>query len=711
MTSERRNSLFGAAAIFVAAFFVYWPALNGSFLWDDNLDITENLALRDLAGLWRIWFAPPTLDYYPLKFTVQWVQWQLWGTHVLGYHVTNVVLHALGALLLWRVFARLGLRYAWLGALIFTVHPLAVESVAWIAELKNTLSLPPLLIALLAWLDFDEHGAPRDYRRALAWFLVAMLCKTSVVMFPITLVLYTWWKHGRIHWNDTRRLAPFFAISLVLGLVTIWLQFGRALGGESLPLGGPLDRVALAGASLAFYTVKSLWPAGLLPIYPQWRIDPTAWWQLAPWVVLVVVAIVAWRARQTWGRHVGFGLGWFVLHLVPFLGFVPISFMRFTWVMDHLAYVALPGLIALALAGLQFFRASQAITAGGSILAVLLAFLAQRHATTYRDAKTFWSHTIAHHPDAWIARNNLGLALAETGDFAGAVREYEQALRLNPTYFEAKMNLGNALRQLGQAEAGLAELRAALKLKPNVALAHYNLGIALVALERHAEAYASFDRSLELNPGNADALDSRGELLRRAGRHEEAQRDFAAALHRDTRHFYAHNHLAISLGATGKTQEALAHFEAALKLKPDYAEARNNYATALVASGRTADAVKEFERIVATHPDFHEARLNFALVLSQVKRTDEAIAQFETVIRAQPNSLRAIYNLGLAYASQGRHDQAIDQFERALTLDGSFAAIHAGLAHSLAARGRTADARMRYAHARALDPTLPARTF
>lgn len=701
----------GTLALLFAAFLVYWPALHGAFLWDDTLDLTENLALRDLRGLWRLWFAPPTLDYYPIKFTVQWVQWQLWGEHVLGYHVTNVLLHALGGVLLARVFTRLGLRFAWLGALLFVVHPLAVESVAWIAELKNVLSLPPLLLALLAWLDFDERGERHDYRRALVWFIVAMLCKTSVVMFPVTLGLFTWWKHDRITFADARRLAPFFAVSLALGLLTIWLQFGRALGGEALPLGGPLHRVALAGTSLTFYAWKSLWPSGLLPIYPPWRVDPAAWWQFVPWIALVAGVVASWRARATWGRPVVFGVGWFVLHLVPFLGFVPISFMRFTWVMDHFTYVALPGLIGLALAGLARLRSDRIGWALGLGVAAVLAVNAQRHAATYRDPKTFWSHTVAHHPNAWIARNNLGLALATEKDLAGAVREYEHALRVRPDYFEARMNLGNALRLLGRAEEGIASLRAAIQLRPNVGLAHYNLGLALLALNRPEEAYPSIERAIQLKPAHADALDTRGELLRVAGRHDDAQRDFHAALRHDPRHAYAHHHLAISLGATGRPQESLAHYETALRRKPDYLEARNNYAAALVAAGRGTEALAHFERVLQARPEFVDARLNLALALLRLARPDDAVGHLETLLRAQPGSLRVLYNLGVAQAARGRHDFAIAQFERALALDASFPSIHVGLAESLAATGRTAEARLRYAHARALDPTLPERSF
>ena len=698
-----------AAVLIGVAFLVYGPALRGGWLWDDNVDLTDNLLLRDWRGLGKIWFAPTTLDYYPLKFTVQWLQWQLWGDNVTGYHLTNVVLHGCGGILLWRVFARLGLRFAWCGALLFIVHPLAVESVAWIAELKNTLSLPPLLLALLAWFDYGESGDQRPYWRSVAWFLVAMLCKSSVVMFPVALLLFAWWRRGRIAFSDVRVLAPFFAIALVLGLVTLWFQSTRALDSESLALGGWLSRLGLAGTALAFYAWKAVWPAGLLPIYPQWQITPPSLWLLTPWAMLAGLTAWSWRRRRSWGRHALLGGGWFLLHLLPFVGFVPISFMRFTWVMDHFTYVALPGLIGLTLAGVQALPRPRVALAGLIATAALLGGIARADAARYRDARVFWQHAVTHHHQSAIAHNNLGRALADHDEWGRACGAFEEALRLDPVSFEARLNLGNTLRKLGRADESLRHLQAAVGQKPDVAAAHHTLGLTLDALGRTEEAKASYQRALRLDPNYVVAMDSHGQSLARAGRHAEAQDVFAAALRSNPNLPDVHHHLAMSLNAVGKTAEALSHFEAAARLAPDSAEAHNNLAAALVASGRSADAVASFARAVALRGEFVDARLNLGLVLMQLHRIQEAVPHFEAVLRAQPTSLRGHYHLAVALVASGRLNDAIPHFERALQIDPNHAEIHETFAEALSAAGRNDEASAHHAEARRLNPARPAR--
>ncbi len=699
----------GFLVICLAALAVYWPALTGPWLWDDDVDIPNNELLRNAAGLWRIWVSPTTLDYYPLKFTVQWVQWQLWGDAVLGYHLVNVALHAAGALLLWRVFARLGLRFAWLGALVFVVHPLNVESVAWMAELKNTLSLPPLLLALLAWFEFSDHGRRRDYRRALAWFLVALLCKTSVVMFPVALLLHAWWRRGTLARRDLTATAPFFALSLALGLVTLWFQAHRGMAGETVELGGPLARLALAGSSLAFYAGKALWPLDLFPIYPRWPIDPPAVWHALPWLGLGALAAFAGWRRRGLGRHLAFGVGWFVLHLAPVVGFVPISFMRFTWVMDHFAYVALPGLIGLALAALQVrpLRAGVVVAAGG-LVCLGLAAAARPYAATYASPRAFWTHALRGHPDAAVAHNNLGLAHYERGDLAGAIAAFENALRLDPGYFEARMNLGNMLARSGRADAGLALLAQAVAQRPRLAAAHYNHGVALKNAGRLPEALAAHTRAIELKPRFVDALDARGEVHRLAGRLEDARRDFLAALAVEPEHPEANQHLGIVLSTGGRIAEAIPFFESALRARPAYAEAHSNFAAALVAAGVTDRAIDHFVRALELRPDFFDARFNLGVVLTRVGRPAEAIPHLSQLLRSQPDNLRIHFNLANAYVGASRPADAVPHYEHALRLDASFAEIHVRLATALAALGRIEDARARYAQARRLDPSLPA---
>ena len=338
-----------AAVIVLAGTWVYWPALRGGWLWDDGLEIARNELLHRPGGWWRAWVAPAGLDYYPLKDSLQWVQWHLWGDHTLGYHLTNVGLHLLGALLVWRLLACLGARLGWIGGLLFAVHPLAVESVAWISELKNTLSLPLLLAAMICFVEFDDgceggsaggaaqrvgdppspgFGGLRNalhlYLWSIVFFLAAMLAKSSVVMFPVVLLLHAWWRRGRITRRDLRASAPFFAISLALGVVTVWFQQHRAIG---LPAAAPtfLLRLAGAGRAIGFYLAKGAFPTGLIPIYPRWNPDLVSPWQALSWVVIAGALLGFWVKRATWGRHALLGSGWFLVNLLPVLGIIPMA--------------------------------------------------------------------------------------------------------------------------------------------------------------------------------------------------------------------------------------------------------------------------------------------------------------------------------------------------------------------------------------------------
>ena len=569
-----------SAALVAAALCIYWPALHGDWLWDDRADVVSNPLLRDLGGLARIWFEPSALpDYYPIKASVQWVQWQLWHEDTLGYHLTNVALHLAGAFLVWRLFARLGLRHGWLGAMLFTVHPVMVESVAWIAELKNTLSLPPLLGACLAFLDFDEHGRRRDYVRALALFIVAMLCKTSVVMLPCVLLLHAWWRRRRIARADVLAAAPFFAVSLVLGLVTVWLQRSHAIGDEVLPLGGPGHRIAIAGSALVFYLSKCLWPAGLMPVYPHWPLDGRSPLHFLPWVAFALGAAACFRRPQTWRRHLVLGGGWFTLHLLPFLGFVPISYFRFTWVMDHFLHVPIIGVIGLAVSLLDVARSklrrgTRLVPVGATAAILVLASLSRVYAEIYRDPISLWSFAARRNPAAWPAHNNLGQALAAAGKPGEAIAAYETALQLKPDYVDAHNNLGNALLAVGRPADAIAHFRAILALKPNHAAAHNNLGVALRRTGDGAAALPSLRRALELKPDYAEAWNNLGNTLRDLGRSAEAVPNYEQAIRLAPAFAEAHYNLGLAFADLGRREEARQKIAEARRLNPSMPDPR-----------------------------------------------------------------------------------------------------------------------------------------
>jgi Tfp pilus assembly protein PilF len=583
------RTLLQALVIAAAVFWIYGPALRGDWLWDDNIDISENAITQSPTGLWKIWFEPGSEpDYYPVKASVQWLQWHLWGMDTLGYHLTNILLHILSALLVWRLLSKFGLRLAWLGGLIFAVHPVQVESVAWIVELKNTLSLPPLLLAMCAWINYEERGKAKDYWLALGLFLVAMLCKLSVVLFPLVILLYAWWRRGRIGWNDLKTSLPFFGVSLLLGLITIgtgiWDQRFNHSDSGAMPVGGLLARLVAAGLSLAFCFSKSFLPVGLLPIYPKWTIDPSSPVQFLPWLVLGGVICWFWTKRQSWGRHALLGLGFFLINLGPCPGFIPAPDMAFTWVMDHFLYLPIIGLIGLVVAALGQMEIELPASfrpCGIGLVTVLLAILtfeSRGGAALYINSETLWTYELQYNPEAYPAYNNLGLAFLHSGQASKAMEQFEQVLRIKPADADAYNNLGLALLQSGQVSKAMDQYEQALRINPDLSETHNNLGSALGQIGQLSAAKEQFEQALKLSPDSVEAHNNLGIVLAQTGQASAAKEQFERAVQLNPDNAVSHFDLALALEQTGQLAEAMEQYEEALRIKPDFAAARNNLA-------------------------------------------------------------------------------------------------------------------------------------
>ncbi len=512
---ETRRLMFLRALLIVSAgFWVFAPALHGDWLMDDDFYLTQNALLHDPHRLWKTWFAPGSLiEYYPLEASLQAVQWHLWHLNTLGYHLTNLVLHVTGALLLWRLLEKFGLRYAWLGGLLFAIHPAVVESVAWISELKNTLSLPPFLLAMCSWIDFENRGRKRDYLLALGLFLAAMLCKISMAFFPVIILLYAWWKRGRVGWNDLKHALPFFAVSFVLSVTTLfagyWFLAVHLQPTANPDIGGLMSRIVLAGQSIAFYFTKAVIPLEMTPIYPQWAVhpeSPLAYW---PWVVIAAAFVFFWTRRATWGRHALLGCGFFLLNLLPFIGLNSVTYMGFTWVMDHFLYLPLIGWIGLAVALMDTIDAHLSPLGRpwfAALIAVLFAMLAlesETYAGMFSGPEKLWTYTLAHNPTSWLAHNNLGTVYLETNRAPEAVAQFEAALRSKPGSAEAHTNLGFAYELAGRNQEALAQYRQALLSNPHFGLAQGHLGHLCEKMGLIPEAISHYEDVLRANPADA----------------------------------------------------------------------------------------------------------------------------------------------------------------------------------------------------------------
>ena len=543
----------GAGVIVLITLLVYMPAMQAGFIWDDDTFLTENPLIKAHDGLYRFWFTTEAPDYFPLTSSSLWLEWRLWGRNATGYHVVNVVLHAVSAALIWLVLTRLKVPGAWLAGLVFAVHPVNVESVAWITERKNTLPMAFYVLTMLLYLRFEDYERRRWYFLSLCSFLMALLSKTSVVMLPFVLLGFAWWQRGSIVRKDLVRSVPFFALSGLMGLVTVWFQYNVAISKEIVRPEGFLSRLAGAGWAIWFYLYKAIIPYKLSFVYPRWQIDTSSVISFVPALILVGCAVLFWWYRRAWGRVLLFGLGYYVVTLFPVLGFFNIYFMRYSLVADHWQYTSIIGIIALVVGvGVWFCQGwpnkrHRLATAAAVALVGLFGVLTWNQCQIYKDVERLWRDTISKNPEGWMAHNNLGLVLEGQSSLQEAIAHFSEALRLKPDYPEAHNNLGLALRKAGKPEEAMAHYARALQIKPDFAEAHNNLGFGLHKQGKLREAMAHYARALQIKPDLAEA----------------------------------HYNLGVALQKQGRLHEAMTHYAKALQIKPDFAEARSGMELAI----------------------------------------------------------------------------------------------------------------------------------
>jgi tetratricopeptide (TPR) repeat protein len=522
---------FLALLLVAATFAAYFPALHGGFVWDDaswTLDLAPYF--QNTSGLWAIWFHPTLVQqYYPLTATSFWLDYHFWKFWTLPYHIENVLLHALAGLLFWRLLLRLRFPGAGLAAALFTLHPVMVESVAWITERKNVLSLVLYFAALLAYERYapwsnrqpgtgqTAHASaappstkyqPLYYGLAFILFLGALLAKTTTFSLPAVILLLAWWQRGRLRWRaDILPTLPFFAISLGMCAVTAWYEKNHVgAQGDNFTL-TCLQRCLVAGHVFWFYPGKLFWPADLCFVYPRWQPDPAVWWQWLYPVAAVALLSALWCARKRIGRGPVTAAFFYTGALLPLLGFINAYGMRYAFVWNHWVY--LPSLGPLALLACAVARQRRrALVYGFSIVVLpVLGLLTWQEAKTFADMETLWRATLARNPQCWMAQSNLGNLLNDQGKPAEAEMFYRDALRLNPDYAEAYMNLGIALAEQKKSVEAFQNLEKAIQIDPNFAEGHFNLAIALDGQKRFAEATDHYQRAIQLKPNYPEAYE------------------------------------------------------------------------------------------------------------------------------------------------------------------------------------------------------------
>jgi protein O-mannosyl-transferase len=536
-TIPRALGWLGVATLAALTIFAYQPAWHGGFIWDDDRYITHNYLLIAPDGLRRIWFSlDAPSQYFPLTYTVLRLERSLWGLQPTGYHWVNILLHLANVLLVWRLLVRLNIPGAWLASALFALHPVHVESVAWISELKNVLMGFFFLLTLLIWVEYvDARSKHRGilYFFALGSYLLALSAKATACTLPAALLLILWLKKKPIGRRVLLEIIPFVVLALGIGLVTVWWEKYHQ-GTRMLVSLGPVERLLIASRAVWFYLGKISWPSNLTFIYPQWQIDtasPTAYF----WLIATIALVVAiYFARRLFGRSVEVAAMFFVTTLGPLLGFIMLYTFRYTFVADHYQYLASIGPIALVSAGLvTLSRSSKAlqwpVVAGCFAILICLGLLTWRQSASYRDMETLWRTTIEKNPSCWMAYNNLGVAQFEKGDIEDAIEKYQQSLRLHADYPEAHYNLGSALLQKGYADEAIRQCEEALKIQPNEPDAHIVLGNALMAKQDVDRAIAQYEKALTLRPEDPNAHYNLGVALQAKGETERAAREYEKA--------------------------------------------------------------------------------------------------------------------------------------------------------------------------------------
>jgi tetratricopeptide (TPR) repeat protein len=619
----RSGAIAAGFLLALITFVAYLPAIECDFIWDDDACVQRNQVLRERDGLWRFWYEDGAMpyQYYPMVYTTYWIEHQLWGLDPTGYHLVNIILHVISVVLLWRILAFLKVPGGWLIAAVFAIHPLQVESVAWVTERKNVLSGTLYFASALAYLRFalldakqpKRHGSWWLYGWALALFLLALLSKTAVCTLPAALMLVLWWKHGRIGLRDVLFLTPLFVMGVGLGLLTAWME---ADPGHVAASGGDWDHslvehFLIAGRAVWFYAGKLFWPATLIFVYPRWQIDAGAWWQYVYPAAALAVMAGLWFTRHRIGRGPLVAVLYFVGTLFPALGFFNVYYMQFSFVADHWQYLACIGLIALVVGAVTTVsepstgRSRFALPIAVVVILAILGTLTWRQQGMYRNIDALWQETLRKNPDAWLVHNNVGARLKQQGETDRAIHHYREAIRAKPAFADAHNNLAIALQEQGQVAEAVEHFQRAVEGRPESARIHNNLAGALRSQNRIDEAVHHFREALRLRPDQP----------------------------------IAHYNLALTLMLTGPYDEMLHHFREAVRLKPDW-----------------SIALRQLARILATQPDSTVAELEEARQLAE-----------RAVELTQRQDPRALDTLAIAYAAAGDFEAAIKTAEAAIT--------------------------------------------
>ena len=722
----------------VITFAVFGQTLHHEFInFDDNLYVYENPAVTrglNLKGVEWAFTHRVCANWHPLTTMSHMLDCRLYGLKAGGHHLTSVLLHTATAILLFLVLRRMT-GFLWRSAFVaavFAIHPLRVESVAWVAERKDVLSGLFFMLTIGAYVRYAQgrsrvepsllrFAAPRsresraqvipaldplarrlvsakqcgdgseakmarlwtlDYYLVLLFFALGLMCKPMLVTLPFVLLLLDYWPLQRMS-KVEGRAASKTAVSALGSLLLEKLPLlGLAIASAVATIFAQHDaiqsfekfsfplRVDNALISCVAYLGQMFWPSGLAVLYPF-----TAGRVGVSKVVLSLVLLAGMSAGAFILRRRPYlltGWLWYLIMLAPVIGIVQVGVQaradRYTYLPQIGLYLLLTWAAADLCAGWRCRRVVPGVCA--TIILVALIFCARAQTAYWRNSESLWTHTLACTSDNAMAQNALGIALFKTGQVDEAMVHYQKALQIKPDFVDANINLGNALLQKSGVDEAIAHYQKVLQIVPGGAEIYDNLGSALLQKGQVDEAIAQYQKALQIKPGYAEA----------------------------------HYNFGFALSKIGQVDEAIAQYQKALQIKPDYAEARINLGNALLQKGKVDEAITHFQMVMQIAPGYAEAYNNLGIVLLQKGKVDEAIAQYQKALQIKPDYAEVHYNFGFALSKNGKVDEAINQYQKALQIKPDYADAHINLGNALLQKGSVDEAITHYQKALQIKP-------
>jgi len=530
------KKFFQLSLVVLLCLIIYIPFLQNGFIWDDDTNLYQNPWVQKADGLKTVWLSNKIYQYYPINFTAFWLEHKLWGLNPFGYHTVNLILHILNALLVFWVIRKLYARLAFAVALLFAIHPIQVETVAWITEQKNLLSLFFFLSTILTYLRFDRTRKARDYLLVIAMFICALLSKPVAVCFIFFPVLYKWWLDQKVTWREIRLLLPLVAIGLVSSLYTLYLEYYHVgAQGEIFNLTF-LERFILSGRIIFFYIYKLLFPFNFVFFYPLWVVNTKIWWQwlFIPVVILTLATLFIYR-KKTGGGALALFI-FYIISIFPVLGFLNVYGMKFSFVADHFSYLSTPALLLLLCAGITFlfdrlnskfplsYSAAYRILKRCIFIFIIIYMCSESMvlAGNYKNEIRLWSNLIRNNPSSWTAYGNLGAEYVNIGRNEEGIALCKKSIELNPTIRYPYYTLGNAYDKIGRKKDAIEAYKKAIYIDPKYIEAYNNLASVYADLGEVDKAIGLWQKVVQLNPDFSTAHFNLATFYYRQGKYDLA---------------------------------------------------------------------------------------------------------------------------------------------------------------------------------------------